>query len=128
MRSNVDAQGAMSKEISTDSLLIRLLFYRRIFPVREIRLVLHVATAAVIAYFIGSLLPSVFQWYVLLSPHGYIAMTNCSHSLPVHKFWHRTVPGHCLNGDTLIIVPGAVNVVLDFFIVALVRANYYGQT
>ncbi|KAL8920223.1 MAG: hypothetical protein Q9208_006388 [Pyrenodesmia sp. 3 TL-2023] len=29
------------------------------------------------------------------------------------------MPGHCLNGDTVIIVPGAVNVVLDFFIVAL---------
>lgn len=42
--------------------LSRLLFYRRIFPVREIKLVLQIAMAIVVAYFVGSLLSSVFQW------------------------------------------------------------------
>lgn len=86
-------------------------------------MVLLIATAAVIAYFFGSLFSSVFQWYVARSAPGSLWVTDCSHSIPIHKFWHRTTPGHCVNGDTVIIVPGAVNVVLDFFIVALVSTS-----
>ncbi|KAI4268121.1 MAG: hypothetical protein L6R38_007957 [Xanthoria sp. 2 TBL-2021] len=78
-----------------------LLFYRRIFPVREIKLVLQIATAAVVAFFLGSLLSTLFQ---------------CT---PIHKFWHRNAPGHCTNGNHIIIVPGAINTVLDFIIIGL---------
>lgn len=42
--------------------LSRLLFYRRIFPVREIKRVLQIAMAVVVAYFVGSLLSALFQW------------------------------------------------------------------
>ncbi|KAI4257730.1 MAG: hypothetical protein L6R42_005484 [Xanthoria sp. 1 TBL-2021] len=64
-----------------------LLFYRRIFPVREIKLVLQITTAAVVAFFLGSLLSTLFH--------------------------------HCTNGNHIIIVPGAINTVLDFIIICL---------
>ncbi|KAI4110700.1 MAG: hypothetical protein LQ345_006956, partial [Seirophora villosa] len=38
---------------------------------------------------------------------------------PTDKYWHREKPGYCVNGDTVILIPGAVNVVLDFLILAL---------
>ncbi|KAL8818666.1 MAG: hypothetical protein Q9223_002739 [Gallowayella weberi] len=79
----------------------RLLFYRRIFPVREIKLVLQIATAAVVAFFVGSLLASLFQCF------------------PIDKFWHRDRHGHCVNGNHVILVPGAINAVLDFLIIGL---------
>ncbi|KAI4095728.1 MAG: hypothetical protein LQ344_001445 [Seirophora lacunosa] len=57
--------------------------------------------AVVIAHFLGSILSSLFQ---------------CT---PTDKYWHREKPGYCVNGDTVILIPGAVNVVLDFLILAL---------
>ncbi|KAL8996332.1 MAG: hypothetical protein Q9169_004132 [Polycauliona sp. 2 TL-2023] len=78
-----------------------LMFYRRIFPVREIKLVLHTATAAVVAFFVGSGFATVFQ---------------CT---PIDKFWHYDAPGHCRNGNHIILIPGAINTVLDFLIIGL---------
>ncbi|KAL8673436.1 MAG: hypothetical protein Q9168_002140 [Polycauliona sp. 1 TL-2023] len=78
-----------------------LLFYRRIFPVREIKLVLRIATAAVVAFFLGSIFVTVFQ---------------CT---PIHKFWDFNAPGQCRNGNHIILVPGAINTVLDFIIIGL---------
>ncbi|CAL8584661.1 hypothetical protein XPA_010249 [Xanthoria parietina] len=78
-----------------------LLFYRRIFPVREIKRVLQIAMAVVVAYFVGSLLSALFQ---------------CT---PIHKFWHRDAPGHCVDGNQIILIPGAINTVLDFIIIGL---------
>ncbi|KAL8987445.1 MAG: hypothetical protein Q9177_003341, partial [Variospora cf. flavescens] len=78
-----------------------LLFYRRIFPVRELKLALQIAMGIVIAYFIGSVLSLIFQ---------------CA---PIDKYWNREKPGSCVNGDIVLIVPGAINVVLNFLIIAL---------
>ncbi|KAL8955815.1 MAG: hypothetical protein Q9193_006462 [Seirophora villosa] len=78
-----------------------ILFYRRIFPVQELKLALQIAMAVVIAHFLGSILSSLFQ---------------CT---PTDKYWHREKPGYCVNGDTVILIPGALNVVLDFLILAL---------
>ncbi|KAL8974748.1 MAG: hypothetical protein Q9197_001010 [Variospora fuerteventurae] len=78
-----------------------LLFYRRIFPVRELKLALQIAMGIVIAYFIGSVLSLIFQ---------------CA---PIDKYWNREKPGSCVNGDVVLIVPGAINAVLNFLIIAL---------
>ncbi|KAL8644091.1 MAG: hypothetical protein Q9210_007429, partial [Variospora velana] len=78
-----------------------LLFYRRIFPVRELKLALQIAMAIVIVYFLGSVLSLIFQ---------------CT---PIDKYWHREKPGSCVNGDIVFLVPGAINVALDFLIIAL---------
>ncbi|KAI4133647.1 MAG: hypothetical protein LQ341_006147 [Variospora aurantia] len=78
-----------------------LLFYRRIFPVRELKLALQIAMGIVIAYFFGSVLSLIFQ---------------CA---PIDKYWNREKPGSCVNGDIVLIVPGAINAVLNFLIIAL---------
>ncbi|KAI4289525.1 MAG: hypothetical protein L6R35_001206 [Caloplaca aegaea] len=77
---------------STAIKICLLLFYRRIFPVRELKLALQIAMGIVIAYFIGSVLSLIFQ---------------CA---PVDKYWNREKPGSCVNGDIVLIVPGAINV------------------
>lgn len=41
-------------------------------------------------------------------------------SQPIHHFWDRAGPGKCANGDLVQIVPGAINCVIDFFIIMLV--------
>lgn len=41
-------------------------------------------------------------------------------STPIHKFWHRDAPGHCVDGNQIILIPGAINTVLDFIIIGLV--------
>lgn len=78
-----------------------LAFYRRIFPVQQLKLLLMIATGIVLCYFVGSLLTAVFQ---------------CQ---PIHHFWDRAGPGKCANGDLVQIVPGAVNCVIDFLIIML---------
>ena len=42
---------------------LSLAFYRRIFPVQQLKLLLMIATGIVLCYFLGSLLTAVFQWY-----------------------------------------------------------------
>lgn len=39
-----------------------LSFYRRIFPVQELKLLLFVAVSVVLFYFIGSICVTLFQW------------------------------------------------------------------
>lgn len=51
----------------------------------------------------------------------YTAMTlacifACS---PIHKFWHPTVPGHCVNAYAIILVSAIFNVVSNFATVFL---------
>lgn len=78
-----------------------LAFYRRIFPVQQLKLLLVAATGIVICYFLGSLLTAIFQ---------------CQ---PIHHFWDRAGSGKCANGDLVQIVPGAINCVIDFIIIML---------
>ena len=54
-------QREMSSTNSTDS-ISSIAFYRRIFPVQQLKLLLFIATGIVICYFLGSLLTAVFQW------------------------------------------------------------------
>lgn len=41
-------------------------------------------------------------------------------STPIHKFWYRNAPGHCADGNQIILIPGTINTVLDFIIIGLV--------
>lgn len=99
---------------------VRLLFYRRIFPVRELKLALQIAMGIVIAYFFGSVLSLIFQWYVSAG-RCCLSFTKILPSAPIDKYWNREKPGSCVNGDIVLIVPGAINAVLNFLIIALVR-------
>ena len=51
-------------------------------------------------------------------------------SQPIHHFWDRAKaePGKCANGDLVQIVPGAINCVLDFFIIMLVSHPAHSLT
>lgn len=40
-------------------------------------------------------------------------------SQPIHGFWNRHIPSKCISGDDFMTISGAINTVLDFFIVAL---------
>lgn len=40
-------------------------------------------------------------------------------SQPIHGFWDVKIPRHCINGDHILLIPGIVNAVLDFLIVAI---------
>lgn len=46
---------------STDS-VSSLAFYRRIFPVQQLKLLLLIATGIVLCYLVGSVLTAIFQW------------------------------------------------------------------
>ncbi|KAL2036834.1 hypothetical protein N7G274_010377 [Stereocaulon virgatum] len=78
-----------------------LTFYRRIFPVTEIRYWLYTGYALVGSYAIATLCATIFQ---------------CQ---PIHGFWDKTIPLHCTSGDNILIVPGGFNAVLDAFVVLL---------
>ena len=59
----------------------------------------------------------------MVSYISYNLQTHKAHleqSQPIHHFWDRTGPGKCANGDLVQIVPGAINCVIDFFIIMLV--------
>ncbi|KAK0509450.1 hypothetical protein JMJ35_007844 [Cladonia borealis] len=87
---------------STSAVKIAILtFYRRIFPVQQLRLLLYIAMGVVAAYFTAAGFATIFQ---------------CT---PIHRYWDLTQPGRCVNGDNILIVPGAVNCVLDFLIIIL---------
>ncbi|KAL2058653.1 hypothetical protein ABVK25_001381 [Lepraria finkii] len=78
-----------------------LTFYRRIFPVTEIRFWLYTGYGLVSCYAIATLCATTFQ---------------CQ---PIHGFWDKTIPSHCVSGDNILIVPGAFNAVLDAFVILL---------
>ena len=46
---------------------------------------------------------------------------DTSESQPIHGFWDKNVPSHCISGDKILIVPGAFNAVLDGLVILLVR-------
>ena len=59
----------------------------------------------------------------MVSSSSYKLKTHKAHheqSQPIHHFWDRTETGKCANSDLVQIVPGAINCVLDFFIIMLV--------
>ena len=41
-------------------------------------------------------------------------------SKPVDRYWLRTKPGSCVDGDRLMLIIGGINCVMDFLIIALV--------
>jgi hypothetical protein len=45
-------------------------------------------------------------------------------SQPIHGFWDKTIPFHCISGDNILIVPGGFNAVLDAFVVLLVSTTH----
>ena len=94
-----------------------LAFYRRIFPIAQLRLTLYLACFIVTAFGIGTLASSIFIWLVnsTILPEILLILR----SKPIHGFWNRHVPSKCLSGDHILLIPGTINTVLDFFIVAL---------
>ncbi|CAD6593677.1 MAG: hypothetical protein ASARMPRED_007807 [Alectoria sarmentosa] len=81
-----------------------LAFYRRIFPIAELKLILIIMTTVVVMYTTAVSTLIIFQCH------------------PIRKFWEFEQPGHCLSGLEDLIVSGSVNTVLDFTIVCLVKA------
>lgn len=84
-----------------------LAFYRRIFPISQLRIVLISTTVVVCTFTVTGLLVVIFQ---------------CR---PISAFWNiedRLTPGlkQCINGDLFILVAGSLNCFLDFFIVLIV--------
>ena len=87
-----------------------LAFYRRIFPIQQLRLVLLIVTAIVTCFTFTNLIVVIFQ---------------CT---PIHTFWdvgERMIPGyaHCINVDDLFLASGSVNCLLDFLITMMVRSK-----
>ncbi|KAG6993905.1 hypothetical protein G7Y79_00049g084650 [Physcia stellaris] len=78
-----------------------LAFYHRIFPLSDIKRTLYVAYMVVASYGIGTLASTTFQ---------------CQ---PIHGYWDVKIPRHCMSGDYILLIPGIVNAVLDFLIVAI---------
>lgn len=86
-----------------------LAFYRRIFPITQLRPVLLATTAVVLAFHVVGILTTVFQ------------------CVPIHMFWDvaermasdRT---RCINVDVYFLVTGSINCFLDFFIVLIVSS------
>ena len=46
------------------NLAYSLTFYRRIFPVQQLRLLLYIAIGVVAAYYTASIFATIFQWYI----------------------------------------------------------------
>ncbi|KAF6217677.1 hypothetical protein HO133_006779 [Letharia lupina] len=78
-----------------------LAFYRRIFPIAELRLILIVMTTVVVMYTTAVSTLIIFQ---------------CR---PIRKFWEFELPGYCINPKNNLAVSGSVNTLLDFMIVCL---------
>ena len=81
-------------------------FYRRIFPIAQLRVILWITTATVVSFTIASVLVIILQ------------------CIPVHTFWaiqdRQAAGARCLDTDTFLLVSGGINCVLDFFIVMIV--------
>jgi len=55
-------------------------------------------------------------------------MADISLSQPIHGFWDKTIPSRCISGDNILVVPGAINAVLDGCVILLVgRLNKHGD-
>ncbi|KAJ5676034.1 hypothetical protein N7462_008931 [Penicillium macrosclerotiorum] len=78
-----------------------LLMYRRIFPVRYIKVGCYILGAITIAWVISIDLLAIFQ---------------CT---PISKAFNRALPGHCIDLKGALIGNGAPNFVTDIFILAL---------
>ena len=50
----------------------------------------------------------------------YWLTSSLEFSQPIHGFWDKAVPSKCVKGDNILVVPGAINAVLDAFIISLV--------
>ena len=86
-----------------------LAFYRRIFPISQLRIVLLATTFIVLSFSITCLMVVVFQ------------------CVPIHAFWdvQDRKPGlsRCINVDVLFLASGGVNTALDFFLVLIVSSR-----
>ena len=78
-----------------------LLFLRRLFPMRQMLYA---------CYGIGAFL---VLWYVAFQT---TAIVQC---LPIHYFWHREGPGHCINNVTFYIVLASLNLATDVAVLVL---------
>lgn len=52
--------------------------------------------------------------------HSDIRKLKQYQSQPIHGFWDKTIPSHCVSGDDILVVPGAINAVLDGLVILLV--------
>ena len=89
-----------------------LVFYRRIFPIQQLRVVLLISTAIVICFTFTNLIVIIFQ------------------CVPIHTFWDvkERVPSgraRCINVDDLFLASGSVNCLLDFLITMMVRIKTF---
>lgn len=87
-----------------------LAFYRRIFPIQQLRLVLLITMGVVVGFTFINFMVVIFQ------------------CVPIYAFWdvkERFISGHarCINVDALFLSSGSVNCVLDFFITMMVRSR-----
>lgn len=78
-----------------------LAFYRRIFPIAELKFILIVMTTLVVMYTTAVSTLIVFQCH------------------PIRKFWEPKQPGHCISALNDLIISGSINTILDFTIVCL---------
>ena len=78
-----------------------LLMYRRIFPVRLITIGGSILGGMTIVWVFAGILVAIFQ---------------CR---PVSKGWDSAEPGHCIELNGVLIGNGAVNFIIDIFILAL---------
>ncbi|KAL2046064.1 hypothetical protein N7G274_001511 [Stereocaulon virgatum] len=108
-----DSAGAFRKDIWTygifnilATLCIKisiLAFYRRIFPIAQLRFVLIIVTAVVLCLLLASLLVSIFL------------------CVPVHAFWESQYrpTATCLDLNLVFLVPGSIDGALNFIIVSM---------
>ncbi|KAF6235933.1 hypothetical protein HO173_006129 [Letharia columbiana] len=82
-----------------------LAFYRRIFPIAQLRIVLLIMTAVVLCFTVTFVMIVIFQ------------------CVPIHAFWdvEDRVHARCVNVNLLFLVAGGVNCALDALIVFMVQ-------
>ena len=89
-----------------------LAFYRRIFPIAQLRIILLITTAVVICFSVTCLMIVTFQ------------------CVPIHTFWdiqdRVSENGHCIDVDALFLASGSVNCFFDFFITLMVGSRTIG--
>ena len=78
-----------------------LLYWRLFGGDRRIRFALYVIIGMLVAWFLGALVSGLFI---------------CQ---PIHKFWNKSIPGHCVNTMTYFRAIAGTNLATDVFILVL---------
>ena len=104
-------------------LSLSLLFYRRIFPIKQFKMPLIITGLVVFCYMLSVFFANMFQWYdnlKLIRVRGSHRLTY-GPSKPIRYFWMGpAIGGKCTALDRMFLASGSINVVLNFIILALV--------